>query len=128
RDGAAPHAAELLAATGRGRHLAFLRNGRRCVSAGRRALLRRVLVADGGPFGAARARRQRPNPALAAVRAVPQRPGGCPATSAARARRARGQRRRPRVRRSPMTGDRAAAGLYWEEAASEYLARHGVET
>jgi len=27
-----------------------------------------------------------------------------------------------------MTRDRAAAGLYWEEAASAYLERHGVET
>jgi len=27
-----------------------------------------------------------------------------------------------------MTSDRAAAGLYWEEAACAYLERHGVET
>lgn len=27
-----------------------------------------------------------------------------------------------------MTSDRATAGLYWEEAASAYLERHGIET
>jgi putative endonuclease len=27
-----------------------------------------------------------------------------------------------------MTGDRSAAGLHWERAASEYLARHGIRT
>ncbi len=27
-----------------------------------------------------------------------------------------------------MTGNRAAAGLFWEEAASAYLGRHGIRT
>src|SRR5690606_4673350 len=76
----------------------------------------------------ARARRERTRAQVAVVRAVPQRPRGRAATAAARAHAAGRSSGASRVRRRAMTRDRSAAGLFWEDAASAYLERHGVET